>query len=156
MINGKSENFWLFVTDSENKVILHEELFQLYPNQEPQTVNVMVPVTDPVPPVYFVKFLSDKWLQCEHTVPISFANLILPDKFPATRLLQTDRVIKVERLNFQEAQLMYQEQGVSEFGKLVSDTFKTVYHSNSDLLVGAPDGASELKTIAELAILKQL
>ena len=31
--------------------------------------------------MYFVKVVSDYWLNCIKTVPISFQNLILPDKF---------------------------------------------------------------------------
>ena len=33
----------------------------------------------PLPPLQVV---SDRWLQCESTLPVSFRHLILPEKFP--------------------------------------------------------------------------
>lgn len=31
-----------------------------------------VPIQEPVPPQYFVRVVSDRWLQCEATLPVSF------------------------------------------------------------------------------------
>lgn len=63
----------------------------------------MVPFFDPVPPQYFVKVISDKWLQAEHVIPVIFHKLVLPHKFPApTPLLQLP-LRSVEDLEFEEA-----------------------------------------------------
>jgi len=51
-------------------------------------LNFLVSLFDPLPPQYFIKVFSEKWLQADHVIPISFKNLILPDKFAApTKLL---------------------------------------------------------------------
>lgn len=39
-------------------------------------------MSEPVPPQYFVRVVSDRWLGAETVLPISFRHLILPEKFP--------------------------------------------------------------------------
>lgn len=39
-----------------------------------------VPVYEPMPPLYFIRCVSDKWLGASTTLPVSFAKLILPEK----------------------------------------------------------------------------
>ena len=86
-LNGRAEAFWLLVTDADCEQILHAEYFTLHEQQArmkvEQHVSFMVPLFDPLHPQYFVKLLSDRWLQSEHTIPISFRNLVLPDKYAA-------------------------------------------------------------------------
>lgn len=47
-----------------------------------------VALYDPMPPQYFVKVISDRWMHAETSLPISFKHLILPDKFPAPTPVQ--------------------------------------------------------------------
>ena len=61
---------------------------------------MVVPIFDPLPPHYFIKVLSDRWLQAEHTVPISFKNLILPEKFAPLNRMPNLPLKKVNELNF--------------------------------------------------------
>ena len=44
-------------------------------------ISFLVSLFDPLPPQYFIKVFSEKWLQADHVVPISFKNLIIPEKF---------------------------------------------------------------------------
>ena len=41
-----------------------------------------VPVLDPLPPQYFIRCVSDRWLGSETLLPVSFRHLILPEKYP--------------------------------------------------------------------------
>lgn len=51
-------------------------------------VKFYVPVFETLPPQYFIRVVSDKWIASETQVAVSFRNLILPEKHPApTELL---------------------------------------------------------------------
>ncbi|WP_459806231.1 hypothetical protein, partial [Herbidospora sp. RD11066] len=46
------------------------------------TLKFFVPVFEPLPPQYFIRIVSDKWLGSETQLPVSFRHLILPEKNP--------------------------------------------------------------------------
>lgn len=55
-------------------------------------ISFLVSLFDPLPPQYFIKVFSEKWLQADHVVPISFKNLIIPEKFaPPSKMLDIKR-----------------------------------------------------------------
>lgn len=158
VINGSAENFWLLVSDADNELLLHSEHFSLHQyqakNGSVRQLQFLVPLTDPLPPVYYIKLMSDRWLQCEHTVPISFKNLVLPDKFAASLELNEEAYVETRSLNFTEAQKLYESDGITEFPAVVAAVFKQVYRSSEDLLVALPPDCVESRTIAELALFK--
>jgi pre-mRNA-splicing helicase BRR2 len=51
-----------------------------------------------------VKVFSDKWLQSEHVIAVSFKNLILPEKFAQPTQLMEMHPKLIEDLDFEEAQ----------------------------------------------------
>ena len=56
-VHGFVEPFWIIVEDSDSEYILHHQYFLLkkaYAKDE-HTVTFTVPVTEPLPPQYFVK-----------------------------------------------------------------------------------------------------
>ena len=70
--------------------VLHHEYFLLKKAlaEEDHLVTFTLPVSEPLPPQYFIRLVSDKWLGCEATLPVSFRHLILPEKYaPPTELL---------------------------------------------------------------------
>ena len=65
-VHGFVEPFWILVEDSDSEYILHHQYFLLkkaYAEEE-HTVTFTVPVTEPLPPQYFVKVC----LVTSHTV----------------------------------------------------------------------------------------
>lgn len=83
-VHQKAQNFWIFVFDVDGEQILHSELFTLkqrYSSQE-HYVAFTVPMSEPTPPQYFIKIVSDRFLTFETVKPISFRHLIPPDRFP--------------------------------------------------------------------------
>lgn len=58
--------------DSEH--ILHYQYWLLKKSNagEEHVVAFTVPISEPVPPQYFVRVVSDRWLGCEATLPVSF------------------------------------------------------------------------------------
>jgi len=63
-VHGNSEAFWILVEDVDSEIILHHEYFLLkakYATDE-HTIKFFVPVFEPLPPQYFIRIVSDKWL----------------------------------------------------------------------------------------------
>jgi pre-mRNA-splicing helicase BRR2 len=62
--HGRAETFWVIVEDGDAEQILHYEQFILKENQvgQEEHLSFSVPLFDPLPPNYFVKVLSDRWL----------------------------------------------------------------------------------------------
>lgn len=56
--------FWILVEDVDGEKILHHEPFllkQQYADKE-HNVEFTVPIKDPLPPNYFIKVISDRWV----------------------------------------------------------------------------------------------
>ena len=63
-IHGNSQAFWIFVEDVDSEIVLHNEYFLLKKKycEEEHILNFFVPVFEPLPPQYFIRVVSDKWL----------------------------------------------------------------------------------------------
>ena len=64
-IHGNAEAFWIFVEDVDSESILHHEYFLLKSKyaQDEHVVKFFVPVFEPLPPQYFIRVVSDRWLR---------------------------------------------------------------------------------------------
>ena len=83
-VHGTSEPFWILVEDVNGEVILHHEYFILKETgaEDEHTVTFTVPITEPLPPQYFLRVVSDRWVNAETLLTVSFRHLILPEKCP--------------------------------------------------------------------------
>lgn len=84
-MHGSSEPFWIFIEDCNGEEILHHEFFLLSDKmgveQRDYTCSITVPLFENLHPLYYIKVISDRWLNSETIMPISFKNLILPERF---------------------------------------------------------------------------
>jgi pre-mRNA-splicing helicase BRR2 len=138
----------------DGEVILFHDNFilrQRYAEDE-HNVTITVPMFEPVPPNYYISIISDRWLQSETRLPISFKHLILPAKFPApTPLLELQR-LPISALHNKEFEAIY-ESTVTEFNKIQTQVFQALYMSDENVFIGAPTGSG--KTVcAEFALLR--
>lgn len=72
---------WTITQDSESDHIYHSELFTLTKRMargESQKLSFTVPIFEPHPPQYYIRAVSDSWLQAEAFYCISFQKLALP------------------------------------------------------------------------------
>ena len=76
-----------------------------------------------MPPQYFIKVVSDRWMHCETQLPISFKHLILPDKFPAPTALESMYPKALKDLDFPEVESMFRMDGIGEFNSIQSQVF---------------------------------
>lgn len=75
-VHGSSEAFWILVEDVDSEVILHHEYFLLKAKyaQDEHLITFFVPVFEPLPPQYFIRVVSDRWL-CEYLLSVSPRNI---------------------------------------------------------------------------------
>uniref|UniRef100_A0A674I2U6 Activating signal cointegrator 1 complex subunit 3 n=1 Tax=Terrapene triunguis TaxID=2587831 RepID=A0A674I2U6_9SAUR len=155
-VHGSSEAFWILVEDVDSEVILHHEYFLLKAKyaQDEHLITFFVPVFEPLPPQYFIRVVSDRWLSCETQLPVSFRHLILPEKYPPPTELLDLQPLPVSALRNSAFESLYQDK-FPFFNPIQTQVFNTVYNSDDNVFVGAPTGSG--KTIcAEFAILRML
>lgn len=155
-VHGQSEAFWIFVEDVDSEVILHHEFFLLKAKYclDEHLVKFFVPVFEPLPPQYFLRIISDRWIGAETQLPVSFRHLILPEKtLPPTELLDL-QPLPISALRNPEYEVLYNE-NFPQFNPIQTQVFNAVYNSDDNVFIGAPT-ASGKTTIAEFAILRLL
>jgi hypothetical protein len=64
--HGTAEPFWIWIEDGENEYIYHSEYFILLKTQmqERHYMDFTIPVREPLPPQYYVRIVSDKYVLC--------------------------------------------------------------------------------------------
>ncbi|KAF5753328.1 putative RNA helicase [Helianthus annuus] len=152
-IHGYVEPFWVIVEDNDGEYILHNEYFLLKKQyiDEDHTISFTVPICEPVPPQYFIKVVSDRWLGSLSVLPVSFRHLILPEKYPPPTELLDLQPLPVTALRNPLYEALYQE--FKHFNPIQTQVFTVLYTTDDNVLVAAPTGSG--KTIcAEFAVLR--
>jgi pre-mRNA-splicing helicase BRR2 len=150
------EPFWIFVEDADSNYILHCEYLIIYAKyvSVDHTITFTVPVSEPLPPQYFVKLISDKWLQSEIVLPVSFRNLILPEKLYSTTELLDLQPLPISALENTKFELLYHGR-FKRFNPIQTQVFTSLYNSDHNVLLAAPTGSGKTLCI-EFAILRAI
>jgi pre-mRNA-splicing helicase BRR2 len=155
-VHGGAESFWIIVEDCEGEDILFHDQFLLrkeYATSEmnEHIVDFTVPISEPMPPNYFVTVVSDRWMHSETKLAVSFQKLILPERFPPHTPLLDLQPLPVGALKVAEYQKLYP--GWDRFNKIQTQTFQSLYTTDDSVLVAASTGNG--KTVcAEFALLR--
>lgn len=167
-IHGKQMCFIIIVEDNDSDIILHYEYIYFNANKKELKTSFMVTVINPLPPQYFIKVVSDKWLHCDAHLPISFKKLVLPDKFPdSTNLLNidaskdnTDNKVLLpisEILNEKDDNTLvdyFKDKGILTLNLFQSKIFfKAVQNFNMSIMILSPFGSGRGTVILLLVIL---
>ncbi|KAK9814715.1 hypothetical protein WJX72_010327 [[Myrmecia] bisecta] len=150
---GAGLKWHIWVEDAENEHIYHAETWLLTRKmmREPaHRIAFTIPIFEPLPPQYYIRAVSDSWLGAEAFLAVSFKGLILPELHPPhTQLLDLDP-LPLSALNNPAYEAMY---SFSHFNPIQTQAFHTLYHTDENVLLGAPTGSG--KTIsAELAMMR--
>lgn len=150
--HGGVEPFWIWIEDAENEHIYHTEYFLLHKNQldEPHKLDFTVPVLDPPPSQYLVVVHSDRWLGAKTIHTLSFKHLILPDSHPPHTNLLNLLPLPLSALRNEEYQKLFR---FTHFNPVQTQVFHTLYHTDHNVLLGAPTGSGKTIT-AEIAIFR--
>lgn len=155
-VHGFVEPFWIWVEDADSETILHAEYFLLRSQLagEDHHVSFTVPITEPLPPQYFIRVLSDKWLQSEAVLPVSFRHLLLPEKFsPPTELLDL-QPLPVAALRNPDYEALFKPR-ITVFNPIQTQAFTALYNTDDSTLLCAPTGAGKTAA-AEFALLRMI
>ena len=129
---------------------MHDESLLQVLARDPQVLVFTIPIFEPLPPQYFVRVISDRWLHAEAVVAISFKHLILPDLHPPHTKLLNLHPLPTSALDNHRYEQLY---SFSYFNPVQTQIFHTLYHSDNNVLVGAPTGSGNT-VAAELAIIR--
>jgi pre-mRNA-splicing helicase BRR2 len=155
-VHGDAEPFWIIVEDVDSETILHHEYFILkkkFANQE-HSISFTIPIFDPLPPQYYIRVTSDRWLGSEVVLPISFRHLILPEKYPPpTELLDLQPLSITELAN--EKYISIYSKKFEYFNPIQTQVFNIVYRRDDNVMLAAPTGSGKT-VVAELAIMRML
>jgi len=154
-VHGSAEPFIIWVEDADSENILHHETFLLRraEAEEDSLVSFTVAIGDPLPPQYFVRVISDRWLGCEASLPVSFRHLILPQKYPPPTELLDLQPLPVRALKNADFEALFTQ--FSHFNPIQTQVFSSLYNTDDNALVAAPAGSG--KTVcAEFALLRMI
>ena len=155
-VHGNAESFWVLVEDCDGEDILFHDQFLLrkeYATADlrEHLVELTVPITEPMPPNYFITVVSDRWLQSETKIAVSFDKLVLPEKFPAHTPLLDLQPVPVAAFKREDFKALYP--GWVNFNKIQTQVYPSLFNTNDNVFVGASAGTG--KTVcAEFAILR--
>ena len=153
-LHGLVELFWIMIEDCDGEEILFHDQFLLrkeYAQSDNRhTVVLTVPITDPMPPNYFITVLSDRWMHSETKIPLNLQNLLLPEKFPPHTQVLDLQPVHSSALKRKEYQKLYD--GWPKFNKIQTQVFDSLYSKDDNVFLAAPVGTG--KTVcAEFALL---
>jgi len=142
------------VEDVDGEIILFHDQFVLRQRyaEEDHNFTITVPLFDPVPPNYYISVISDRWMQAETRLPISFKHLLLPEKFPPPTPLLDLQQLPISALHNKQFERIY-DSTIEKFNKIQTQAFQALYTTDDSVFVGAPAGSG--KTIcAEFALMR--
>lgn len=141
--HGASEPFWIWVEDGENEFIYHSEQLLLSKKQahEVHKLEFTIPIREPVPPQYYVRVISDRWVGCDSVIALSFQHLMLPYMFPSHTDLFDMHPVPRSALKNPKFERLYK---YPFFNPIQSQVFYQLYHTDSSVLVGAPTGSGKV------------
>ena len=129
-------------------------MFSRRNHPESISLELIIPIFDPLPTQYFIRVVSDNWVGCESLIPVSFRHVLLdglrsPSFF--TGLFDLTPLPVQALLNTQYEQL-YSER-FEVFNPIQTQLVHVLYHTDVPVLVGAPTGSGKT-CLAELALLR--
>jgi pre-mRNA-splicing helicase BRR2 len=154
-VHGTAESFWIVAEDCDGEDILFHDQFILRKDfaqaeMNEHVVEFTVPITEPMPPNYFVSVISDRWMHSETKLAVSFQKLILPEKFPPHTPVLELQPLPVTALKTEDFKALYPQW--ERFNKVQTQTFNSLYSTDDNVFIGAATGSG--KTVcAEFALL---
>ncbi|EAS04385.2 small nuclear ribonucleoprotein helicase (macronuclear) [Tetrahymena thermophila SB210] len=155
--HGDSEPFWILVTDCDEEELLYHEYFTAKKHklcakrsedeQSPYVFQFIVSLFENLHPVYYIKVISDRWIQCETIEPLFFKDLILPEQFSAPTKLLEFQLVPTSELRFPEGEAVLKELGITTFNKIQTQVLNQFYSQSENIFLGAPTGSGKTACI---------
>ena len=142
--HGLMESFWVWIEDANSEHIYHSENFALHKASRSHTHKLVftIPIQEPLPPQYYIKVVSDRWLGSENVYTLNFKHLILPEMMPNHTALLDLHPLPRSALRNPIYEKLY-ERKFTHFNAVQTQIFHTLYHTDENILLGAPTGSGE-------------
>ncbi|KAF2071489.1 hypothetical protein CYY_007184, partial [Polysphondylium violaceum] len=152
--HNNSIGWWIIVEDVDGEKILYYEFFSLKKRMmtSDQMVSFTVHLTEPLPPQYYVRVISDHWIGAEYNLSISFRHLILPEKYPPCRSLLDLQPLPIDVLKDSRAESLFKPT-FKIFNAIQTQVFNCIYQSNESAFIASPTNSGKT-VIAELAVIR--
>eukprot|EP00917_Polyrhabdina_sp_WS-2016_P026359 GHVP01056616.1.p1 GENE.GHVP01056616.1~~GHVP01056616.1.p1 ORF type:complete len:2004 (+),score=344.28 GHVP01056616.1:435-6014(+) len=152
------EPFYIFVQNPDTDKISHFEEFVLHKKHlvgnetsDSLRVSIVMPLDDPPPHQYNVALISQRWVDLRFDCPFR-PPTVLPDlRRGHTDLLSLDP-LPIKALGDENLTKIY---SFPFFNPIQTQLFHTVYHTDYNVLLGAPTGSGKT-AVAEMAIFRSL
>ncbi|KAL0868583.1 hypothetical protein ABMA27_008049 [Loxostege sticticalis] len=153
--HGKApEAFWIWVEDPDTDIMYYHEYFLITKKQvitrEPQELVITIPISEPLPPQYYIRATSERWLGSESVLPLTFQHLILPETHPPHTDLLELQPLPVTALNNPPYEMLY---NFTHFNPIQTQIFHCLYHTDHNVLLGAPTGSGKT-IVSEIAMFR--
>ena len=155
-LHGGVEEFWILVEDCDGEALVHVENFLLKARYgaEETVLSLVLPLSDPPPPHYFVRALSNRWLHSETLHCVSFRALHAPAPAPPPRALLDLSPLPVASLAPTDPALAaFFAPRFAHFNPIQTQTFAALARGDANVLCAAPSGSGKT-VLAELALLR--
>ncbi|RCI04598.1 activating signal cointegrator 1 complex subunit [Rhizopus stolonifer] len=151
--HGSVEPWYVWAEDAESEEIYYSEYLLVYKKQlgEPVKISFTIPLVEPMPSEIYLRALSDRWMGAETVLSIPLEDLVLPVLDPSYRELLPLRPLPFKALHNQEFETMFYSQQKTHFNPIQTQLFHTVYHTDQDIFLGAPEGADK-RVVAEVGM----
>jgi activating signal cointegrator complex subunit 3 len=150
--HSPGEPWWILVEDPSTDHLYHTEYVVIHKKNRHDTQQLVftVPLFEPLSSQYYVRAVSEKWLGALVVEELKLDRLRLPLQYQAHTPLLNLCPLPISALQNIRYQAMYKFQF---FNPLQTQFFHTVYHTDENILIGAPTGSG--KTVAaELALFR--
>ncbi|CAD7959463.1 unnamed protein product [Amoebophrya sp. A120] len=150
--SGSFEPFYIWVENPMTKDILHTDTWTLQKKQmeEKAELSFVIPLNQPHPPQYVITIISERWVGLKFTSEFSVSQYLLPDQEMAHTPLLDLYPLPKTALQDKKFENLYK---FSHFNAVQTQVFHTLYHTDYNVLVGAPTGSGKTN-IAELAMFR--
>lgn len=147
--HGSTDSWWVWVEDDENERVYHSEHFILTQKtkREEHTLSFSIPVFEPLPTQYWVRVLNDRWVGCDGAEPLPFKHLVLPDRPSVHTALLDLTPLPVSALGHASLSSLYP---FSHFNAIQTQLFHVLYHTDHNVLLGAPTGSGKTAVVSGL------
>lgn len=146
--------FWVWVEDPNFNTIYHFESFTITRSIcfRDNLVELVftVPLASPRPSYYLVRISSERWMKSGYVERIDFTNLKLPESYTQHTQLLPLQPLEVSVLNNPCYEVIF---GFSHFNPVQTQIFHCLYHTDNNVLLGAPTGSGKT-VVAELCMLR--
>lgn len=149
--HGMVQSFYIWIVDRTGQQIIHSEQYNLHRDDANDAmskdgrqlfITATIPVTDPPPTHYTLQCYSERFLGSYSEARLDLSNLRLPESTTATttQLLEL-HPLPVTALHWSAAEQLY---SFKHFNPIQTQLFHTLYHTDENVLLGAPTGSGKL------------